>query len=94
MEFSDDPAGFTKSLLQEDGKDIWVVGGAQIISLLLNAGLVRSLIVTIVPVLLAEGIPLFTGLEKEISLRLTASKHYPSKLVQLHYEPSEETLVR
>ena len=41
-------------------KHIWVVGGNQILAPLLEADLVDQLIIQVAPVLLGEGIPLFT----------------------------------
>lgn len=50
---------FTASLKQEQGLDIWLVGGGKINSKLLNAGLIDEFIITYVPVVLGAGIPLF-----------------------------------
>ena len=51
----------------------------------LRAGLVDRLIVTRVPVLIGEGIPLFGSLPRDIRLVHVATRHYPSGLVQSEY---------
>lgn len=46
-------------LKKETGKDIWLVGGAEIISTLLDTSLIDEMIVTYIPVTLEKGISLF-----------------------------------
>jgi dihydrofolate reductase len=52
----------------------------------LRAGLVDRLIVTRVPVLIGDGIPLFGALPHDVKLRHVATRQYPSGLVQSEYE--------
>jgi dihydrofolate reductase len=85
-EFVSDPVAFTKSLLKTPGKDIWLVGGGEIVSIFLNAGLIHEIILSIHPIVLGSGIPLFKGLRREIRLRLVKSEKFKSGLVQLHYK--------
>ena len=47
-------------LKQLHGKDIWLMGGGKLTQSLLDANLIDELIITIVPILLGEGIPLFS----------------------------------
>lgn len=56
-----DPAAFVKGLSRE--KNVWVIGGNTILAPLLDGDLVDHLIVQAAPVLLGEGIPLFTQRE-------------------------------
>jgi dihydrofolate reductase len=67
------------------GGDIWLFGGGQLFGSLLADGLVDTVEVTIVPVLLAGGVPLVapTGPRTELSLRST--HRYPSGMVSLVY---------
>lgn len=62
------------------------VDGAATIQQFLRAGLIRRLIITRVPVLIGEGIPLFGELDGDISLRHIATRHYSTGLVQSEYE--------
>jgi len=52
----------------------------------LRAGLIQRLIITRVPVLIGEGIPLFGSLPADIRLRHVATRHFPSGLVQSEYQ--------
>jgi dihydrofolate reductase len=47
---------------------------------------VDRLIITRVPVLIGEGIPLFSTLPQDIRLRHVATRSFPSGLVQSEYE--------
>lgn len=83
---SSDVASFVRKLKRRKGRDIWLVGGADIVSILLNAGLVDRIILSIHPAVLGRGIPLFKELTREVKMKLTQTISYPSGLVQLHYE--------
>ena len=83
---SSDIADFVKKLKRMKGKDIWLVGGSDIVSILFNAGLVDRIILSIHPAVLGRGIPLFKGLTWEMQMKLAKTISYPSGLVQLHYE--------
>lgn len=70
----------------KDGKHVFVDGGAEIVNLMLKDDLIDSLIISIIPVILAKGVALFkTGLNEQ-KLSLVSSKSFKSGLVQLHYE--------
>jgi len=72
--------------LHKDGiKHIWVDGGATICQFL-SSQMVDTMTLSIIPVILGAGIPLFNVINKEISCRLISSQSYPSGLVQLNYE--------
>jgi dihydrofolate reductase len=54
----------------------------------MDAGLIDELTVTIVPVVLGAGSPLFAGLPERRRLRLVGSRSYASGLVSLDYVPA------
>jgi dihydrofolate reductase len=62
------------------------IDGGITIQRFLRAGLIQRLIITRVPVLIGEGIPLFGALSRDIRLRHVVTRHYPSGLVQSEYE--------
>ncbi|MFC3746592.1 dihydrofolate reductase family protein [Paenibacillus sp. GCM10012306] len=80
----EDVAGFVHKLKEQDGAKIWIVGGADILDVLMKEKLVDEFIVTITPIVLGNGIPLFKGDNPEIKLTLKEAK--PSgQFVELHY---------
>lgn len=79
------PAEICSSLAARGAQHIYVDGGITI-QRFLRAGLIERLIVTRVPVLIGEGIPLFGSLAQDIRLRHVATRSYPSGLVQSEYE--------
>lgn len=62
------------------------VDGGETIQRFLRKGLVHRIIVTRVPVLIGDGIPLFGSLNSDIALRHVATRAFPSGLVQSEYE--------
>lgn len=72
-------------LRAETGKDIWLFGGGVLFRSLLEAGLVDTVEVAIIPVLLGEGIPLLPSMTKQTKLKLTGHKVYKSGIVSLEY---------
>ncbi len=72
-------------LKKEEGKDIWLFGGASLTTSLLTLGLIDEFLLAIHPVILGEGKPLFSGIDKRIWLKLMKSKTYETGLVQNHY---------
>jgi len=69
------------------GKDIYIDGGA-LIREALEAGQVDELCVSVIPVALGRGVPLFAGLSRYQPLELVASKQFDGGLLQLTYRPS------
>jgi dihydrofolate reductase len=73
------------ALRAEPGKDIWLFGGGTLFGSLLEAGLVDTVEVAIMPVLLGEGIRLLAPPAKERKLKLTGHKVYKTGIVSLEY---------
>ena len=86
--YSGDLCKLISEIRQKDGLNIWLVGGGEIISEFLNKNLIDTYIISILPILLGKGIPLFRSGIQEIRLRLHRNVAYPSGLVQLSYERS------
>lgn len=78
------PEEVVRRLAARGYKSLYIDGGGTV-QRFLSAGLIDRLIVTHVPVLIGQGIPLFGPLEKDVLLRLVASRSFPGGLVQSEY---------
>jgi dihydrofolate reductase len=67
------------------GKDIWLFGGASLYDALMEAWLVDELWMSVHPILLGSGKPLFCGQKGRRMLRLLESKTYETGLVSIRY---------
>lgn len=77
-------------LKQKEGKNIFVDGGAEIVNELMKHHLIDEIILSIIPVILGEGIKLFKDGIPEEKLILESSKSFDTGLVQLHYRIKKE----
>jgi len=78
------PAEIVSKLAASGAHNLYVDGGITI-QRFLRAGLVERLIITRVPVLIGDGIPLFGALTRDLRLRHIATQHYASGLVKSEY---------
>jgi len=81
----DDAVGFVKELKRKNGKNIWVVGGGDLLHTFIKENLVDEIIVTVAPVLLGKGIPLFRDNDFQTQLSLKNINRY-NQFVELYYE--------
>lgn len=70
------PVELIHKLKEENGKDVWVCGGANLIQQLVKEDLIDCYYITVIPTLLGSGIRLFGSMEKEIKLKLLKTKTY------------------
>lgn len=83
---SGDPLDVVAAVQAEHGEGgIYVDGGALIRSLL-DAGLIDELVVSIIPVILGAGTPLFAGAMRRHQLELVHSEAWENGLVQVRYD--------
>jgi dihydrofolate reductase len=86
FEFVSEPVRpFARRLRSVPGKDIWMMGGADIIASFLDAGEIDELIIHVIPVFIGDGIPLIRPRRRRIRLRLLSSRRFPDGVVRLHY---------
>jgi dihydrofolate reductase len=78
------PAEIVSKLASSGAHHLYVDGGITI-QRFLRAGLVQRLIITRVPVLIGDGIPLFGTLPRDVRLHHVSTQHYPSGLVKSEY---------
>lgn len=81
-----DPVAFVRELREKKGKKIWLLGGAGLAGPLLAAGEVDELVLTIHPLTLGEGVPLFPKAERRTSWSLRTTNSWPNGLLQLTYD--------
>jgi dihydrofolate reductase len=73
----------------ETGKNIFIDGGAQIVNELLKENLIDEFVISIIPILVGDGIKLFSNGRPEQKLTLISSKQFVTGLTQLHYKRAE-----
>ena len=74
IRFTDEnPCRLVERLKAETGKDIWICGGARVAGQLMEAGAIDEYHLTIIPVLLGQGIRLFPDLTPPVPLKLISS---------------------
>lgn len=76
-----------QALCVAEGRDVYLDGGT-LIRQASDAGLIDELIITVVPVILGAGAPLFAGVEQRRKFQLLHSQAFADGLVQLRYRPA------
>ncbi len=69
----------------EEGKNIWICGGASIVNQVIDLGLADEILISIIPTVLGKGKLLFNKKEKEVKLKLISSYSY-NGITDLRYE--------
>jgi len=82
---SQDPDEFMQGLDPAGIRTLWLAGGADLVASFMQHGLIDEYIVSIIPIVLGDGIPLFKKPLPQRRLQLLESTDYASGLVQLHY---------
>jgi dihydrofolate reductase len=65
--------------------DVWLCGGPRVFRRFLDAGLVDTLEVAVIPVLLGAGVPLVEPAASLLPLRLERTRSWPNGVVSLDY---------
>ena len=73
------------ALKEAEGKDIWLVGGGVLTTMLLNHDLIDEMQIAIVPTILGEGLPLFPDKPKTSKWTLIENKSFSTGLALLTY---------
>ncbi|MHB9147020.1 MAG: dihydrofolate reductase family protein [Candidatus Amoebophilus sp.] len=82
-----------EELKSKFSKGLYIEGGGEVISELRKDHLIDEYIISIIPILLGSGIPLFKACNVEEKLELSSAKAYPSGLVQVHYQVHYSNIV-
>jgi len=74
-----------KEILEEEGANIWMFGGASLISAFIEKKLISQMVLSVHPLILGGGKPLFQNITNKVDLLLVDTKTYDTGLVQLNY---------
>jgi dihydrofolate reductase len=83
-----DLAAAIRDLKSEPGRDLVIFGSGQITSALASAGLIDEYRILTAPLILGEGIPLFTDLTAQINLKLATTRALPNGVILSTYLPA------
>jgi len=76
---------FVRRLKKKPGKNIWMMGGGEIIGAFLDTGQIDEFMIHVIPVFIGEGVPLIAPRHCTIPLKLLASRKFNDGVVRLHY---------
>jgi len=77
---------FAGGLRAAPGKHIWMMGGGELIASFLDAKEIDEFDIHVIPTFIGKGIPLIAPRQRDIELRLLATKKYSDDVVRLHYQ--------
>ena len=87
VQFVSEPVkAFARHLRAAPGKNVWMMGGGELIASFLDAGEIDEFDIHVIPVFIGKGIPLVAPRHRDVPLRLRSSKKYPDGVVRLRYE--------
>jgi dihydrofolate reductase len=87
--------GFAERVRRQTGKNIWLMGGGEIIGSFLDEHAIDEFIITVVPTFIGEGIPLIAPRHREVPLGLLSLQEFPDGVFQLSIRrAATETLTR
>jgi len=86
VEFVNEAIGpYVSRLREQPGKDIWLMGGGEIIASFLDEQAIDEFVISVTPVFIGDGIPLIARRHRHVPLDLVSSERFEDGVVQLHY---------
>jgi dihydrofolate reductase len=82
-----DPAAEVRTMKQESGMDMVIMGSGTIVSQLTRARLIDEHQVVVIPIVLGQGRTMFEGIQERLPLKLTKTRTFTNGNVLLCYEP-------
>jgi dihydrofolate reductase len=76
---------FVSRLREQPGKDIWLMGGGELIASFLDEKAIDEFVISVVPVFIGDGIPLIARRHRHVPLALHSTERFEDGVVQLHY---------
>lgn len=86
-----DLAEAVQKIRSQAGKDIWLFGGSLLVQSMMRAKLVDEMLISVHPILLGAGKPLFLETNERVPLKFVEAIPYSSGLVQLRYRIEQAT---
>ena len=92
VEFATGAIGpFVSRLRDEPGKDIWLMGGGDLIASLLDERAIDEFVLTMMPVFIGDGIPLIARRHRHTPLDLQSVERFADGAVRVHYRVQRDT---
>ena len=89
VEFAGGDIGpFVRQLRGQPGKDVWLMGGGDLIASFLDEGAIDEFVITVAPVFIGDGIPLVARRHRHLPLDLQGVERFEDGVVQLRYRVS------
>ena len=86
VEFMNGAIGpFVNRLREQPGKNIWLMGGGELIASFLDEQAIDEFVISVAPVFIGDGIPLIARRHRHVLLDLQSTERFDDGLVQLHY---------
>jgi dihydrofolate reductase len=86
VEFVQGPIGvFVSRLREQPGKDIWLMGGGELIASFVDEQVIDEFVISVVPVFIGDGIPLIARRPRNVALELQSVERFDDGVAQLHY---------
>jgi len=76
---------FVSRLRAQPGKDIWLMGGGELIASFLDEHAIDEFVISVVPVFIGDGIPLIARRHRDVPLDLHSVERFEDGVVQLRY---------
>jgi len=91
---NDDLTVFAKRLRAEEGRHIWLVGGAELIAGFVDADEVDEFIIHVIPQIIGDGIPLLSPRHRDLPLKLLSCRMFADGVVRLRYRVESALIAR
>jgi dihydrofolate reductase len=92
VEFVSEAIGpYVSRLKEQPGKDIWLMGGGELIASFLDSQVLDELVLTVAPVFIGDGIPLIARRHRHTPLALQHVERFENGVVQLRYRVERNT---
>ncbi|MDE6762187.1 MAG: dihydrofolate reductase family protein [Oscillospiraceae bacterium] len=83
--YNGSPCDLIKGIIERNGRNIWVCGGADIVRQLMSDGLIDRFHIFVIPVILGGGVRLFANSDEKVELRLLKEK-VCNDIIEVIYE--------